>query len=455
MLCGYDLSPDESMLACCFTSFKNVGPGKQLRSGEVSVWDRLTGRELMRHKSPDDALLSNIFLGDGETVIGGSYEGHLFCWKADGSPPTKSTPHNSPVVRLVKAPDGKLVFSGDIQGFVKLSDPMMGGQSSAPLPPEPSVRQHGVSLDGKWESQISKRSFKLLQVTSGKTLEYQLSDQDAAGLGEITSIALNSSRRYATLGGLEAVLHIKLSSKQTKLVPLDVSKVPRDESVKRFATRQRRPLPKLRVIVTPDTKHAVLWGKSAVASFNSFTGAQEFVSQPKIRHFGRRYGFLSGERIAINYQTQGSIGRTEGIRVYDLKAGKEVANFEHGAFQIGIAINPKTDTILTSGRTRHNSKQAKLVFVDANTKARQEHDLPETHGNVIGISEDGTRFLTLATRPAVVYVWDVATKKVIRRFDIGKNVSRGRLDGSTLVLTADSRRNPIEYWFKFHHVSQP
>jgi len=335
---------------------------------------------------------------------------------------------------------------------VKIPKPLTQTWPVAPLPMEPTVRQRAISPNGAWEAQFSGRRIDVQQVSSGRILTIELSDADFDSLGEIASIALNTTNGTAAIGGQEAVLHLQLSTKRTKLVKLDVSRIPRDPIGRRFAARNGGKIPRLRVVITPDTKHAVVWSRKAVASFHPVTGACEFVLPVDVRHFGGRYGFLSGERIAINYQGFGRGGRIDGIRVFDLARGNQVINLEHGASQVGIAINTKTDTIATSGRVRHGygPGNSKLVFWNANTGERAEQELPDMYGNVVGITEDGERLLTLALRPGVVFVWDMATRKLVRRFDLGIDLSRGRLDGSTLVLRGSHPNEAKEYWFKYH-----
>ncbi len=447
---GYDLSPDESMIACSRAGNRN---NAKEQFGEVVVWDRLEGRELFRYKMPTDALVSTALLGDGETVAAGGMTGRLYAWRGEAVPISTSAPHSAPVARLLTAPDGKRVFSGDTAGHLKLTDPTTATKPVALVPMEPTVRQRAISSDGAWEAQFAGRRIDILQVSSGRVLTIELSEADYDSLGEISSIALNTTYATATIGGQEAILHLQLRTKRTKLVKLDVSQIPRDPLVRRFTARKGGQLPGMRVVITPDTKHAVVWSRKAVASFDPVTGANEFVLPVEVRHFGGRYGFLSGERIAINYQGYGEGGRIEGIRIFDLEERKETANLVHGASQVGIAINPRTDTIVTSGRLKHGhgkDNAGRLLFWNANTGERVEQELPDMYGNVVGITEDGERLLTLGLRPGVVFVWDMATRKPVRRFDVGIDLSRGRLDGSTLVLRGRHPNEANEYWFEYH-----
>lgn len=353
---------------------------------------------------------------------------------------------------LALVPAGKRFSGGDIAGHIKVTNPLTDTWPVDPLPMERTVRQRAISPNGAWEAQFSGRKIDVLQVSSGRVLSIELSEADIDSLGEITSIALNTTIGTAAIGGQEAVLHLQLSTRRTKLVTLDVSQIPRDLLARRFAPGGSGKTPRLRVVITPDTKHAVVWSRKAIASFHPVTGECEFVRPVDVRHFGGRYGFLSGERIAVNYQGFGRGGRVEGVRIFDLAKRNEVANLVHGASQVGIAINPRTDTIVTSGRVRHSygPGNSKLVFWNANTGERVEQELPDMYGNVVGITEDGERLLTLALRPGVVFVWDMATRKLIRRFDLNIDLSRGRLDGSTLVLKGSPPNEAKEYWFKYH-----
>jgi WD40 repeat protein len=450
MVTGYDLSPDESLLTCSRAGVRKNG---KERFGEVVVWDRLAGRELFRYKLKDDPPVSVAFLGDGETVVAGGLSGNLYVWHGDEAPISTSTPHGATVGRLVAAPDGKRIFSGDTAGHLKLTTPTPTTKQARPLPTQPTVLQRAISPDGAWEAQFSGRTIEILQKRSGKVLAIELSDEDAESLGDIASIALNSTRGIATIGGQEAILHLRLQTKQTKLVKLDASKIPRDPLILRAIERKRGTLPRLRVVITPDSKHAVMWSRKAVASFNPVSGANEFVQPVEVRHFGGRYSFLSRERIAINYQGFGDGGRIEGLRIFDLAKREEADNLVHGAFQVGIAINPKTDAIVTSGRLKHGhgkDNMPKLLFRNANAREFTEVELPEMYGDVVGITEDGERLLTLALRPGVLFVWDIATRKPIRRFDLGVDLLRGRLDGSTLVCKGRGRMSEEDYWFRYH-----
>jgi hypothetical protein len=267
-------------------------------------------------------------------------------------------------------------------------------------------------------------------------------------LGKIHSVAWKAPDGSVLIGGSGTLARWDRSAKAGELVPLDFSGLELDERTKTVAG--------LRVIVSPQARHVVVWNMTALAIFDSQTGQQRALLKPDVRHFTHRYFFSQDdERLLIEYQGFGEIGRLEGLRLFDLNAGKEVADYVHGAFQTGIGFAPQTGQIVTAGKLRHSNAADNVSMVtsrDVTTGEFEQFPLPEGHDNVIGTTRDGRRMLSVRNDPGTIFVWDLPTRKIIRQFDMQVALMSVSFDGWTVLATEpySNRRHA----FRFHTVNR-
>lgn len=417
------LSPDESRLAVSRIIY---GPdGGRTSDSEMVVWDLAERREVAKYEILEKNLASAAFL-DAETVVTGGYEGHVQVWKTDTSRPIATIQaHDSSVIRICRAPDGKRVFTGDFLGFVKLVDPLGQIAEERPLPPRASrAFRRYFCPDGRWEAGFSAGRVTIWSVGSDEP-RYQLDlpKELLWHVRRVTSIGIGLDEKVIHLGGQKAIGRWYFEYNDFRKIAIDVSGFPRKLN--------RRERPPLSVFVSPDGERAVAWELQNLAVFDVETGQQRFLISPGC-WFGGVHFFLSNERLALTYRDS----PLHGVRVFDLTTGRETANHVHGFFQNGVACAHAADLLVTVGKRRHEDVQEPQTIAIWRPGLKAEFlDAPGQVGLMrVGITPDGKRAVT-ASFDGIVLLWDLSERRVMRRFDLEIRIESLAFDGTTLVVT--------------------
>ena len=446
------LSPDESMVAASFVLHKSPA-SRQTNQGGVRVWDRLAGRKLFDYVSLEEPIVSCTFLGDGETVIGGGQTGGLLAWRGDQRPINNHSIHQAAVTRLLTAPDGRSVFSGDASGCLKVTTPTRRVTPAKPRPLVKPLTPRRFSPDGDFALDFKKRTFSVTNCSTNDTRRFTLSATDVEFLGSIRSIALASG--VVLLGGDEAVIRFDLTTRLAKQTRIRVAGIPVDKNQRR-GDQATKPVKKLAVAVSPNGKHAVVWRRNALVVYDLASEHPTSLILADVRQLGNQYGFLSKGRFAVTFQSSSQGKLVNGIAIFDLVKGRLETKMLHGSELTGVVIEERSDTIATSGRRLTGKATSNsLISWDPETGAeRGIRSLAPEHGVLIASTKDGERLLTLHKNPGRVFTWDQKHHEPQRRFDLGINISSGRLDGDTLILSEPPERygeKTREHWFEYRH----
>lgn len=425
-----------NLLAICrVTPVGNRKDGGKTPSGEVAVWDIEKQEVVFQRSVRDQALVSVAFVGEEETVATGTERGNLLLWKEDSEKPINDLSlSRHALAHLVVALDNRHLFVGDGGGSLKLVDPWVKERTGEPLPA--SALPLAVSRDGKRDAVVSQKKLRIRDADTRKIIaELDLKSDSLKPLGSIRSVALDVPDKTILIGGTGALARWNLDTSAAEMIPLDLTELIDDRPPGADA---KRPLPP--VIVSPEGRHVAVWSTKILANFDPATGVKRFSLKTNVRHFNRQYAFLKdGDRLLIDYQGFENPGaRIEGLRLFNLAEGKEVADLVHGAFQTGIGFMPDLNQVVTSGRLKHGPERDNppvAILRNLDSGESDQFPLPEGHDYILGATPDGARLLTMRSKPARIYLWDFPARTVIRRFDLDFLPQTARFDGHTATLT--------------------
>jgi WD40 repeat protein len=129
---GMALSPDGRTLALAEWPQGEDGPAK---TGELSLWDTATGKELRRIRG-DGLVMRLAFTPDGKTLAAAVDKTVCLFDPATGTERAVLRDYPERIRSLAVSPDGKLVVTGDERGVVRFQD-IAGGKTRA------TVQAHG------------------------------------------------------------------------------------------------------------------------------------------------------------------------------------------------------------------------------------------------------------------------------------------------------------------------
>lgn len=429
------LNRDGRLLAICrVTPVGNRKDGGKTPSGEVAVWDVEKQEVVFQRSVGDQALVSVAFVGEEETVATGSERGNLLLWKEGSEKPINAlSVGRHTLAHLVAAPDNRRLFVGDGGGALKLVDPWVKERAGEPLPA--SAVPLAISRDGKREAVLSQKKLRIRESTTRKIIsELNLASDSLKSLGSVRSVALDVPDKTILIGGIGALARWKPETNEAEMIPLDLAELIAD----RPPGVNSKP-PSLPVIVSPEGRHAAVWSTTILANFDPATGEKRFSLKTDVRYFNRRHAFLKdGDRLLIDYQGfQNPGARIEGLRLFNLAEGTELADLVHGAFQTGIGFMPELNQVVTSGRLKHGPERENpplAILRNLDTGESEQFPLPEGHDYILGTTANGERMLTMRGKPARIFLWDFPARKVIRRFDFDFWPRSVRFDGHTVTM---------------------
>jgi WD40 repeat protein len=415
----------------------------QVDSGALGCIDLATGKSLFEFRV-DERLYATTFLSDGTTLAtGGNGTIYIVSPPNDGATSASGEPAASSKIvklpkgfttRLLTAADGKRVFVGTRDGYVRLVDLDPQEGSFAFADSEPGAFQPAVSLDGRWEATFGGGKVTIRDYASQKVVhELKLPGRVARSLGELSSVALLPETPAVVLAGAQAIAHWDLKSGETRTVDIDAS-----EFRKTLETGQQSP--KLSLQISPDGKRAVAVDRASFAIYDSQTGKQIAVVTPDVRQLDPSEMFLPGDRIAFRFQASRRpdvTNQSDGVKIFDLASGNEVANLQGPHEMRSVVFARKTGTIVTLGKLKHRdmANDRKIATWEAGATTPDIYVPPQGTEWLIGISDDGRRLLTVQNKKpngGRITVFDWPQRKAIRHFDFETGLHTSGFDGRVI-----------------------
>jgi WD40 repeat protein len=433
-----EISQDGSLIVYCEGIASAAVPAR------LVLWDVKSQKQIRTLELGPINATQVAFL-DGSSLAIGKENGEILIWNSSSKEAPRSIQAHNSVVKSLRALSPSRIISTDGRGFVMVLDTankstISKNNAELPSPMAEVAVPSAVSSDRGVEAVLTDRSVLLRSVATGKQI-HELPYSRLEGV-QPYSVSITSLDEPVLLAGATQLCRWIPKSDQVEIVNLDISEW-QDKAKKVPSKRIAVP------VFSADRKLAVTWNQGSVGVFEAATGKLKSTIATEARELRWQSGVFSKDRIAIECQNLDSKGpRMEGVRLFDLEKGTELARMDQGAIQSGIAFCPERSLIISSAVLRHGDKAYVLVVRNIDTDEVTHVPLNDTLSEVAGITSDGRRLITVRSFPGTIYIWDFDKLTVLQRFDLMANLGTSTFDGLTLRF-AKSRPDVKEHVFRY------
>jgi WD40 repeat protein len=387
----------------------------------------MPGGRLLHQVRPDyGGVLALVFSPDGKTLISAGADGVIHLWDVNtGKEKSQLRGHREEVTSLALSPSGRYLVSGGEDRTIRVWDLTAGKQ----------VRQ--------WEAHT--RAVYALALHPGGRVLASGGEDDAVRLwdratgkrlrslrghvGHVSSVAFSpDGKTLASAGGDQSVR--TFPDGEWEITDHDVPTICLwdVETGKQLRTFGRR-ADRARLVAFAPSGKLLASADDKVAFWDPATG-KEALAIP-----GHRAGVFS-VALSPGGTTVASRATDRTVRLWDRRTGKELRRFSlRGRFIGTVVISPNGKTLLW-----HDDKSLCLLSL-AGAEKPVTLPLPARVGHPV-YSPDG-RYLAAAGPKNMVFVWDMAARRLLRQFRAPGRWVRALAfspDGATLaVADHDSR----------------
>jgi WD40 repeat protein/serine/threonine protein kinase len=173
--------------------------------GTVLVWEAPSGKELLRKKLHDDAVMGITFSPDGRTIATASWDHTAIIWDGDtGQVVHVLKGHDEQVQAVAFHPSGNRLVSAGWDTTIKVWDTGTGQEVQTLRGHKNKVYCLSFSPDGQFlASASSKGNIKIWEMATGRVV------QSVTGhSGSVLSLAWGPDGRYLAYGGLDGTARV-------------------------------------------------------------------------------------------------------------------------------------------------------------------------------------------------------------------------------------------------------
>jgi len=384
-------------------------------SGEIKVWDTMSGTELMTLRGHEALLGPVAFSPDGKRIVSGSRDKTIKVWDAaTGTEMMTLLGHTSYVYSAVFSPDGKRIISAGHDGTVRVWDSATGAELMTLRGYEVAANSAMCSSDGRrivsaggWDGKI--KVWDAVTGTEMMTLQH--------GSG-VWSLAVSPDGVHVVSGGEDGIIRVwdatngkevlvwrghqgEMSSVSFSPDGKRIASASWDNTVRLWDALTGAELMLLRghegvvceAVFTPDGEHVVsgagdetikIWDLSANSQYTSLKGHKAAIPKTALAFSSDGKYLFSADENRV-------------IKVWDRTLAAETRTFR------GLAISPDGTRIVSgsSGRTMKlwNTNTGEAIL----TLSAQQGPY-----STVSFSADGNR-IVCRSWDGLITVWDANT----------------------------------------------
>jgi WD40 repeat protein len=447
--------------------------GEEVASGHVDgtvrLWDAASGKPLRRFLAHDEAVGGLAYSPDGKLLASGGADARVRVWRRDEprGRPLVFSGHTGPVSSVAFRPDSRYLISAGSDAVIKLWK-LDGGST------KDSAQDFRGHKD--WVSSVvfSRDGFYIASASVDRTARvWEVTSREiplvAEHSGAVLAVAVSPDGKTAASGGSDRTIklwdlatgneRLTLTGHQGDVVALAFTPDGKtlvssgtDKTLRRWdvvAGRELTPqpghlqhfhalpnaVPALRV--TPDGQRLVVWLRgneryTTLKVLDLATGRPVLGDNDTNRNVTAVAFTADGKQAAVG-AADGTLRRYTLGRIMEPAPGGDWFVFDSGTGFSSLAYSPD-GALLIAGSDKGDVK------VLRSAKRETVHTL-KAHAQAVtacAVSSDGKRFAT-AGNDNVVKLWDTASGKELRRWDLHLPVQeRGGLVAA-LAFTADGR----------------
>ncbi len=396
-------------------AFSTTGRYLALNTGDkyARIFSTQNGKELKKFEH-ENWVTSQIFNGDDKYLVTGGSEGLARVWDVENGLEVESFAHDSTPIQsvAVSADSQYLASTSNTDNYGRVVIWKMNAQSRVPLGYSvfkdlvthvlfnPSGRELAV-ISGDWAS--------ILRIDTGEQQElmrFPLRTQAGGQLARFISYDPSGQRLVTVKSGEARIWEIGAYRHPLSLLDLESSVTALEISPdsQHFATASN------------NDSQVRLWDVKTGEAVRSFPGEIASKSDAESRISALSFSPDGAQLAAASVSKRSGLNIEYPVRIWEVKSGNEVANFDPQGFVVTVDFSADGDRLVTT-----SSKHAQVWDLQA---AKDQPPIALKHDEIVTsvMFQPGGKFLATASGSSA-QIWDWQSKNQIQRFDHEQRVA--------------------------------